>query len=654
MNKSNTANLDADTLAERLKSLQASIKNIKSGKAEASVLAFIQDCFSVLASTTAPDPQVTPALKCVDEVLGSYPQAITFVRLEGGIKIISKHLRGFSTSPNGGLAATLCARLIVRACTNSPLAQQALTREKGVAGALISLLSIYCRDTNVVSAAADCLCLMMRTSKGASLAVMEAGFIGTMKDLLLHFMGSWTVFGVLLKILKNAVKFDNPRQTLLTPVSGGGSSSNRTGGANNGTTSFGPGVATTGGHEITKFLMGVARLLHRVPEQRKLLKRVTRTIWLLNQHILAVLPDLEPTWILPNKDCPHLATPSALECTDPIRHQELFPEVYGLPPQVQQQVMQLQSTLNESVSSGKALGSISSFLSNNNNSSISNGSIGFNNNGSITNSNGSTSSSLSNSQLPQFSSSSLGLPSSASQSSLPSLMASHPQDSGAASMSSSVSASNATTSYLPSQPLWQQPWLPPAAPVRGFPPLPPGTVPTAIDISGAAVPSKEGPLGWLSAGWLSTSSTSKDYPPEPFHGYGGSLGGDMMMHDLQRLVNSSSVLNRVVYMNDGPMDPPSMPHAPDGAPLPWAVGSDHLSLARRMAGLSMVTGGLEGSNAINSSFEMNGLLPSNDVVYGGNMNVNSSVGNNGFMSPYLGSSSNASLPQLCGSSLGVG
>ena len=118
-----------------------------------------------------------------------------------------------------------------------------------------------------------------------------------------------------------------------------------------------PCAAVVSGGEIAKLLLGVARLVSRLPEQRKLLKvwpsvvppstrshpphshrsrafarvflpslpwrthapsppprahpqRTSRTLWIMSQRLLPPMPELEPTWPLPVKDVPHLQTPT--------------------------------------------------------------------------------------------------------------------------------------------------------------------------------------------------------------------------------------------------------------------------------------------------------------------------------------------------------
>lgn len=69
-------------------------------------------------------------------------------------------------------------------------------------------------------------------------------------------------------------------------------------------------AAAVRGGETVKLLLGVARLVSRLPDQRKLLKRASRTLWLLSQRQLYPMPDLEQGWALPSKDAPHLALPT--------------------------------------------------------------------------------------------------------------------------------------------------------------------------------------------------------------------------------------------------------------------------------------------------------------------------------------------------------
>lgn len=59
----------------------------------------------------------------------------------------------------------------------------------------------------------------------------------------LRLQGNWPVFGLVVKLIKNVVKHDGPCTTVLAA-----------------------------GGETVKLLLGVARLVSRMPEQRKLLK----------------------------------------------------------------------------------------------------------------------------------------------------------------------------------------------------------------------------------------------------------------------------------------------------------------------------------------------------------------------------------------------
>ncbi len=110
---------------------------------------------------------------------------------------------------------------------------------------------------------------------------MSEGILPLAKELLVVFLSDWPVFGAVLKMLKSLARHETIRPFL-----------NRC-------------------NEASKLLLGVARLLCRLPEQRKLLKRVSRTLWLLAAPcVLPVLPSLEPQWQLPSRDAPHLAMPS--------------------------------------------------------------------------------------------------------------------------------------------------------------------------------------------------------------------------------------------------------------------------------------------------------------------------------------------------------
>lgn len=111
--------------------------------------------------------------------------------------------------------------------------------------------------------------------------MVAEGVLPLAKELLVVFLSDWPVFGSVLKMFKNLARHESIRPLL-----------NR-------------------GNEASKLLLGVARLLCRLPEQRKLLKRVSRTLWLLAAPcVLPVLPSLEPAWQLPSRDAAHLTMPS--------------------------------------------------------------------------------------------------------------------------------------------------------------------------------------------------------------------------------------------------------------------------------------------------------------------------------------------------------
>ncbi|GFR52372.1 hypothetical protein Agub_g14932, partial [Astrephomene gubernaculifera] len=108
----------------------------------------------------------------------------------------------------------------------------------------------------------------------------------------------------------------------------------------------GTGVLSATGEGV-RLLLGVARVLARIPEQKKLLKRCSRAVWLLCPHVLVPLPPLEPLVPLPPKDVPHLAGVMSAGEADPARHAELFPEEYPwqqrpLPPPPPPQQLQQQ------------------------------------------------------------------------------------------------------------------------------------------------------------------------------------------------------------------------------------------------------------------------------------------------------------------------
>jgi hypothetical protein len=68
---------------------------------------------------------------------------------------------------------------------------------------------------------------------------------------LVGYLGRWDVCSASLRVLKNLAKCDDTRLVLLRST------------------------------ECTKLLLGVSRILARLPERRKLFKRAYRTLWLM-------------------------------------------------------------------------------------------------------------------------------------------------------------------------------------------------------------------------------------------------------------------------------------------------------------------------------------------------------------------------------------
>ncbi|GFH11398.1 uncharacterized protein HaLaN_06888, partial [Haematococcus lacustris] len=170
------------------------------------------------------------------------PQAKRLHRLvgrrQGGAKLLVRLLRLY-VSDSRPLAAAL---RIACKCAASPAMQQQLVKEKGCSSVLLSIAAAHSRDANIVGPAVDLMVLVGRQPKGASQLAGDA-LVALVKDLLVNFLGNWPVFGGVLKVVKTTAKHEAAAATLLRA---------------NG--------------EVLRLLLGVARLLVRLPDQRKLLK----------------------------------------------------------------------------------------------------------------------------------------------------------------------------------------------------------------------------------------------------------------------------------------------------------------------------------------------------------------------------------------------
>ncbi|GLC39944.1 hypothetical protein PLESTB_001819000 [Pleodorina starrii] len=429
-----------DVVFARLKSLQDTIKSLKPGKSDATIVAVVQEVLGFLLACSAQDV-VNAAIKVLEDGIVLSPQAGTILRLEGGLKQVIKHLKAAT-----GLAAVAgpCARILAVAAATSTVTQQALAKEKGVGALLLNACALHVKDPAISGPACEALAHIARAPKGAMQLECDS-LLPVMQEMLVSYLGNWPVFGWVLKLLKNLAKYEY-LQSGSTAFGGGGAAAAGGGGA---APRGASGILTCSGEGV-RLLLGVARVLARIPEQRKLLKRVSRTLWLLCPHVLTPLPPLEPLVPLPLKDAPHLMVASAAE-TDTQRHQELFPEEYPWQQLPLPQALQLQQQ-----QSG--------------------------NNG------------------------------------------------AAAPVWQGVQTSGSIT----------------VRPTGNMPARPPSARQTSRHLAafGGSGGASGGPVDVVSgaSGGLGQSS-------EPFHGYGTSLDCEMMLHDLQRIANPRSLINRVAYMN---------------------------------------------------------------------------------------------------------
>lgn len=108
------------------------------------------------------------------------------------------------------------------------------------------------------------------------------GLLPLLQEVLVLYMGAWHVFGWALKLVKNLAKYEYVQYGGAAAAGGGGAAGGWGPGGAAGPSMSAPaanlqaargggGVLSAGG-EGARLLLGVARVLARVPEQRKLLK----------------------------------------------------------------------------------------------------------------------------------------------------------------------------------------------------------------------------------------------------------------------------------------------------------------------------------------------------------------------------------------------
>ncbi|GLI68620.1 hypothetical protein VaNZ11_013094 [Volvox africanus] len=326
-----------DVVFARLKSLQDTIKGLKPGKSDATVLAVVQEVLGFLSACSAQEV-VNVAIKVLEDGIVVSPQAGTILRLEGGLKQVTKHLKAAIGLPT---VAGPCARILAVAAATSTVTQQSLAKEKGLGLLMLNACALHMKDPAIAGPICEALAHIARTPKGAMQLECDS-LLPVMQEMLVSYLGNWPVFGWVLKLLKNMAKHEYLQSGSTTF---GGSAGNAPAASR-----AVPGFLNCSGEGV-RLMLGVARVLARIPEQRKLLKRVSRTLWLLCPHILTPLPSLEPMVPLPSKDATHLAIPSAAE-TDPQRHQELFPEEYPWQQLPLPQAYQIQQQQSGSVAGG--------------------------------------------------------------------------------------------------------------------------------------------------------------------------------------------------------------------------------------------------------------------------------------------------------------
>ncbi|KAG2482492.1 hypothetical protein HYH03_018597, partial [Edaphochlamys debaryana] len=309
-----------DVVFARLKALGDTIKVLKPGKGDATVVAVVQEVLGFLAACQAQDA-IAVSMKVLEDAVLLSPQAGTILRLEGGLKLVMRHLRNSVSLPP--VAGPAC-RILAAAAATSAVTQQALAKEKGVGALLLSACAVHGRDPAVAGPLAELMAHISRSTKGAVQLEVD-GLLPVLQELLVTYLGNWPVFGWVLKLIKNLAKYEYsmygggctatavPSYYSTVPYGSGGAGAGP-GGAGGGSSTLvaargGGGVLCCAGEGV-RLLLGVARVLGRVPEQRKLLKRTSRALWLLCPHLLLPLPPLEPLAPLPSKDAPHLAVPS--------------------------------------------------------------------------------------------------------------------------------------------------------------------------------------------------------------------------------------------------------------------------------------------------------------------------------------------------------
>ncbi|KXZ45626.1 hypothetical protein GPECTOR_52g28 [Gonium pectorale] len=245
---------------------------------------------------------INTAIKVLEDGIVLSPQAGTILRLEGGLKLVLKHLKAAPTLP---AVAGPCAHILAAATATSSVTQQALAKEKGLGHLLLTTCGLHVRDPAIAGPLCEAMAHISRNPKGAAQLECDA-LLPVLQELLVTYLGNWPVFGWSLKLMKSLAKYEYVHFSV-----GPGAVSSVLAAAGVRTVARGGSGMLSSTGEGVRLLLGVARVLARMPEQKKLLKRVSRTLWLLCPHVLVPMPPLEPLVGLPPKDAPHLAVASA-------------------------------------------------------------------------------------------------------------------------------------------------------------------------------------------------------------------------------------------------------------------------------------------------------------------------------------------------------
>lgn len=230
-------------------------------------------------------------LQCLATVMSTPARSGMMMRLEGGIKtlahIIKRHI-------NRSKISGAAVKLVLRACTNSPQTLIAVMKEKGFALSMLECFRSHLHDSTVVSSCLELCVLLTRYEKGARL--LAGGLLVEISSqVMMVYVGHWEIYGLALKALKNVAKFEEPRAVLLRTS------------------------------EVRTLLLGAAKVVARIPENSKLLKRAFRALWMLSPEHLSPLPEPEPDLLLPEDDV-NADIPSAMDCLYE-RDCQLFPEL---------------------------------------------------------------------------------------------------------------------------------------------------------------------------------------------------------------------------------------------------------------------------------------------------------------------------------------